>query len=109
MIRIEKPWGYEIIWAETAEYVGKILHINPGHRLSKQYHEQKEETVYVLKGKLYNYDADDNIETFLPGESFHVKPNQVHRFGANEMRVELVEVSTPYLDDVVRLEDDYSR
>jgi quercetin dioxygenase-like cupin family protein len=55
MRRVEKPWGHEIIWAETEDYVGKILHINAGHRLSKQFHEVKEETVYVLKGTLYNY------------------------------------------------------
>ena len=109
MIKIEKPWGYELIWAHTEEYVGKILHINAGHRLSKQYHLLKEETVYVLKGVLYNYDADDNITKISPGESFHVKPHQVHRFGAVESSVEIVEVSTPHLDDVVRLEDDYSR
>ena len=60
MRRVEKPWGHEIIWAETEEYVGKILHINAGHRLSKQYHEVKEETVYVISGTLYNYDENDN-------------------------------------------------
>ena len=77
--------------------------------LSKQYHLTKEETVYVLKGTLYNYDEGDNITKIHPGESFHVKPRQVHRFGAVESAVDVVEVSTPHLDDVVRLEDDYSR
>ena len=62
MRRVEKPWGHEIIWAETEDYVGKVLHINAGHRLSKQYHEVKEETVYVIKGVLYNYDKDDNFQ-----------------------------------------------
>ena len=62
-----------------------------------------------MKGVLYNYDKDDKIQMFVPGESFHVKPGQVHRFGANESNVEIVEVSTPHLDDVVRLEDDYKR
>ena len=109
MRRVEKPWGYEIIWAETDGYVGKLLHINAGHRLSKQYHQIKEETVYVLSGILYNYDADDKIQKIHAGESFHVLPRQVHRFGANEAAVEIVEVSTPHLDDVVRLEDDYDR
>ena len=108
MRRVEKPWGHEIIWAETEDYVGKILHINAGHRLSKQFHEVKEETVYVLKGTLYNYDQDDNIQKFTPGQSFHVNV-QVHRFGANESYVEIVEVSTPHLNDVVRLADDYDR
>jgi|TARA_R110000824_G_scaffold39325_3_gene119013 quercetin dioxygenase-like cupin family protein len=109
MRRIEKPWGHEIIWAETKDYVGKVLHINAGHRLSKQYHEIKEETIYVIKGILYNYDENDNIQKILPGQSLHVTPHQIHRFGANETAVELVEVSTPHLNDVVRLEDDYKR
>ena len=109
MRRVEKPWGHEIIWAETKDYVGKVLHINAGHRLSKQYHETKEETVYVLSGILYNYEADGTVTKVLPGESFHVNVGQVHRFGANESNVEIVEVSTAYLDDVVRLEDDYDR
>ena len=109
MKKIDKPWGHEIIWAETGDYVGKILHINAGHRLSKQFHRVKEETVYVLKGTLYNYDEHDNIQKFTPGQSFHVNVGQVHRFGANESSVEIVEVSTPHLDDVVRIEDDYSR
>ena len=109
MRRVEKPWGYEIIWAETRHYVGKLLHINVGNRLSKQYHQQKEETVYVLKGVLYNYDANDKIQRFKPGESFHVLPHQIHRFGAAEEDVEIIEVSTPHLDDVVRIEDDYDR
>ncbi len=109
MRRIEKPWGYEIIWAETPHYVGKLLHINVVNRLSKQYHQQKEETVYVIKGVLYNYDQDDNIQRFMPGESLHIYPHQIHRFGAAEEDVELMEVSTNHLDDVVRLEDDYDR
>ena len=100
MRRIEKPWGFEIIWAETDDYVGKLLHINAGHRLSKQYH---------LKGILINYDKDDKPMRIPPGESFHVVPNQIHRFGALESSVEVIEVSTPHLNDVVRLEDDYSR
>ncbi|MAE82003.1 MAG: cupin [Flammeovirgaceae bacterium] len=109
MRRVEKPWGFEIIWAETGDYVGKLLHITAGNRLSKQYHEVKEETVYVLKGVLYNYEADGSITKIMPGNSFHVNVGQVHRFGATESNVELIEVSTPHLNDVVRLEDDYSR
>tara|TARA_Y100000310_G_scaffold120621_1_gene119374 strand:+ start:2456 stop:2788 length:333 start_codon:yes stop_codon:yes gene_type:complete len=110
MIRkIEKPWGYEIVWAETPHYVGKLLHINAGQRLSKQYHQIKEETVYVISGVLYNYDADNIINKFLPGQTLHINPHQIHRFGANESAVELIEVSTPHLDDVIRLEDDYNR
>ena len=106
---VRKPWGHEVIWAKTDDYVGKILHINAGHRLSKQYHEVKEETVYVLKGTLYNYEDDGSITKVFPGQSLHINVGQIHRFGANESNVEIVEVSTPYLDDVVRLEDDYER
>ena len=109
MRRVEKPWGHEIIWAETGNYVGKLLHINAGHRLSLQFHRVKEETVYVVSGTLYIYDGEGGITKLTPGESFHVSPLQVHRFGANESAVEIMEVSTPHLDDVVRLEDDYKR
>jgi len=108
-IKIDKPWGHEIIWAKTDDYVGKLLHISSGHRLSKQYHIKKEETLYVLKGILYNYDENDKIQKITPGNSFHVLPGQIHRFGAMEGNVEVIEVSTNYLDDVVRLEDDYRR
>ena len=106
---VEKPWGFEHIWAETDDYVAKMLHIEPHQRLSLQYHEIKEETVYVLSGILYIYDGEGGITKLNPGERFHVRPNQVHRFGANESAVEIMEVSTPHLDDVVRLEDDYKR
>ena len=109
MRTVKKPWGFELVWAETDKYVGKILHITSGHRLSKQYHQVKEETVYVLKGTLYNYEDDGTITKVFPGESFHVNAGQIHRFGANESNVEIVEVSTPHLEDVVRLEDDYNR
>ena len=105
----DKPWGYEKLWAQTKDYVGKILFIKAGHRLSKQYHVKKEETIYVLRGTLYVYDKDDKITKINPGGTFHVVPEQIHRFGANESNVELIEVSTNHLDDVVRLEDDYKR
>ena len=108
--KIEKPWGHEIIWANTKNYVGKILHIDSGHRLSKQYHQTKEETIYVLKGILYNYDIEGNIQKLMPGDSLHIQPHQVHRFCADKTEsVTLIEVSTSHLDDVVRLEDDYDR
>ncbi len=109
MRKVEKPWGHEIIWAETKDYVGKLLHIKKGHRLSKQYHEVKEETLYVIKGVLYNEDKNNKIIKVNTGESFHVNVGQVHRFGAVENDVEVIEVSTPHLSDVVRLEDDYRR
>ena len=109
MIKIDKPWGFEIIWAHTENYVGKLLHICAGHRLSKQYHVQKEETVYVTKGVLYNYEDNGSITEIHPGNPFHVYPGQVHRFGAGDSDVEVIEVSTPQIHDVVRIEDDYKR
>ena len=114
MIRkIEKPWGWELIWAETDKYAGKILFIEEGHRLSLQYHEEKEETVYVLSGTLEVVfgSKEDALSSrmLVEGESFHVKPNTIHRFCAPNGDVKLVEVSTTELDDVVRLSDDYKR
>jgi len=110
MRRIDKPWGHELIWAETKHYVAKILVINAGQRLSKQYHKIKEETVYVLEGTLLNYLDNDSIERYTVGTTLHINPGQVHRFGALGNRyVKLVEVSTNYLDDVIRLEDDFNR
>ena len=107
--KIEKPWGYEIIWAKTGTYIGKILHIKAGHRLSKQYHQKKDETVYVLDGTLYNYDGQNTLKKICKGESFHVIPQQIHRFCAEDEDVTLVEVSTHQIDDVIRLDDDYGR
>lgn len=112
MRTIQKPWGHEEIWAETPAYVGKYLYINRGHRLSRQYHERKEETIRVLGGTLILEIGFDPAQVLKlePGEIYHVKPNTIHRFGAGAHDdVVLVEVSTPELDDVVRLEDDYSR
>ena len=107
---VEKPWGFELVWAETDAYVGKLLHINAKQRLSLQYHDIKEETVFVTEGTLLNYTDTESPPQRIPqGQSFHVKPNQVHRFGAGDTHVELIEVSTPHLDDVVRLQDDYDR
>lgn len=111
MLKVDKPWGNEQIWAKTDRYVGKILTINPNERLSLQYHEEKEETIYVLEGMLQVWATeDDNLYSLYgTGSVFHVVPNQVHRFGAGSDKVVLIEVSTPELDDVVRLKDDYSR
>lgn len=109
-MRIEKPWGYEEIWAKTDDYVGKVICINPGQRLSKQYHRKKEETVYVLEGVLINYDENDKMTMYHSGESLHIPPWTIHRFCATSRAyVKIMEVSTNYLDDVVRLEDDYGR
>ena len=110
MRKIDKPWGYEMVWAETSGYIAKIIFIAPGHRLSKQYHEEKEETVYVLEGTLVNIDKDDKESWFSPGQTFHVVPGQVHRFCATQDQyVKIMEVSTNHMTDVVRLDDDYGR
>jgi mannose-6-phosphate isomerase-like protein (cupin superfamily) len=110
--RIEKPWGHELPWAHTGGYVGKILHIRAGHALSYQFHRVKEETVYVLSGRLVlHWSPDDSaarVEQFGPGGVFHVRPGLRHRFEAID-DTELLEVSTPELDDVVRLDDRYGR
>ncbi len=109
---IIKPWGKEEIWAETYRYVGKYLHISAGHRLSRQFHERKEETIRVLQGNLLlEIGAGDNIKQHVlsPGDIYHVTPGTIHRFCAQDGDVILVEVSTPELDDVVRLHDDYKR
>lgn len=112
MMNVEKPWGHEEIWARTSKYVGKILHINSGHRLSQQFHRYKEETIRVLSGTLLletGMGADSTSQTLRQGEVFHVSPGTIHRFCAPDEDVVLLEVSTPELDDVVRLEDDYAR
>ena len=111
---IDKPWGHEEIWAETNSYVGKILTIKPGHRLSLQYHEKKEETIYVLEGTLTIWTGDDDSSYMLcgPGSVYHVVPGQIHRLGADSVEqkpIKILEVSTPHLDDVVRISDDYKR
>jgi mannose-6-phosphate isomerase len=109
--RVEKPWGYEIHWAHTDRYVGKILHIKAGHALSLQYHNLKDETVYVHSGKLlYEIEINGQLTAreMLPGDSIHVTPKTVHRMTAIE-DTDVLEASTPELDDVVRLQDRYGR
>ena len=108
---VDKPWGHEEIWAETARYAGKFLIISAGGMLSRQYHVKKEETIHVLEGTLILEIGQNPPQRLLlqPGETYHVTPGTVHRFCAGETPVRLVEVSTPELDDVVRLEDKYAR
>jgi len=109
--RVEKPWGYEIHWAKTDRYVGKIIHINKGHALSLQYHNKKDETILLWSGKLLfeiQQDGELKKHEVTPGERFHVTPGTVHRMTAIE-DCDVVEVSTPELDDVVRIEDRYGR
>jgi mannose-6-phosphate isomerase len=108
--RIDKPWGYELIWAETSHYVGKILHINAGHKLSRQFHNQKEETFMVMEGQM-SLEIGNPPSSFLTmnkGDTFHCPPLTIHRMVAIT-DVDVLEVSTPQLDDVVRLHDDYGR
>ena len=109
---VDKPWGSELIWAWTHRYVGKILTIEAGKRLSLQYHERKDEWILVLDGRLgLSLEADDGAiarRELSAGESAHVPAGRTHRYEAVE-RCRLVEVSTPELDDVVRVQDDYGR
>ncbi len=111
--RTDKPWGYELLWSHTDHYAGKIIHIDAGKRLSLQYHDDKHESVLVLAGTLLLHLGRGEDATVLPlavGESYDIPAGRVHRFAApDDGDVELIEVSTPHLDDVVRLEDDYDR
>ena len=111
MRRVDKPWGHEVIWAETARYVGKVLHIRAGQRLSRQYHRVKEETLMVESGEMdLEIGAADAValHRMRARDVFHVAPGTVHRMIA-VTDVDVLEVSTPELDDVVRLEDVYGR
>jgi len=110
--KVEKPWGYELIWGKTSQYVGKVLHINQGHQLSLQYHRKKEETILLWSGKMtFIYENDQGVleEIVLSaGEAHHVLPGRKHRMIAVE-DCDVFEVSTPQLQDVVRIEDHYGR
>jgi len=109
---VDKPWGRELIWAVTDRYVGKIITIEAGKRLSFQYHEQKDEWIHVLSGRLLLTLEDDagaiQDHELGPGEGAHVPTGRRHRYAGIDT-VSLVEVSTPELEDVVRLEDDFGR
>ncbi len=110
--RVEKPWGHELIWAKTGDYVGKILHIKKGHKLSLQYHQVKEETILVYSGRM-NFVFEDEkgvMQEILlsAGEAHHIPTGRKHRMIAVE-DCDVFEVSTPQLDDVVRIEDGYGR
>jgi mannose-6-phosphate isomerase len=111
MRRVDKPWGHELIWAETARYVGKLLHIRAGQRLSRQYHRVKEETLMVQSGEMeLEVGPAEAVASrrMKAGDVFHVLPGTIHRMvGVTD--VDVLEVSTPELDDVVRLEDVYGR
>jgi quercetin dioxygenase-like cupin family protein len=109
--RVDKPWGYELHWALTDRYVGKLIHVNKGHALSLQYHKVKDETIYLQSGKLL-FEIGNGQETerreMHPGERVHIKALTVHRMTAIEDS-DIFEVSTPELHDVVRLDDLYGR
>ncbi len=111
MRRVEKPWGHELIWAHTERYVAKVLFIKQGHQLSRQYHRVKDETLFIETGEMeLELGEPPNVELRImkPGDVFHVVPGTIHRMRARE-DVRVFEVSTPELDDVVRLEDSYGR
>ena len=111
MRRVAKPWGEEIIFAETDRYAGKILVVKKGEILSLQYHQKKEETLYLYRGRVRLWIEEDSVlqeRVMLPGDSRHIRPLTRHRMEALEDS-EIFEVSSPELDDVVRLEDRYGR
>jgi len=110
---VPKPWGHETIWAHTDRYVGKILHINAGHELSVQYHNRKDETVYLLSGEIVyrvQIEGDDILDDvqLKVGESFRITPGTIHQMVA-VTDCDVLEVSTPEVDDIVRLSDKYGR
>jgi mannose-6-phosphate isomerase len=111
--RVEKPWGHELIWALTEEYAGKLLAVSAGHEISLQFHREKDESWYLLEGRAELEFAGPgekamSSEVVKPGAAFRIRPGTVHRIRALEDTV-VLEVSTPHLDDVVRLEDEYGR
>jgi mannose-6-phosphate isomerase-like protein (cupin superfamily) len=111
--QVEKPWGYELIWARTDRYAGKVLFVRAGHALSLQFHNRKDESWYVLDGRAELElgragEAVPKKEVVGVGAAFHFEPGTVHRVTAVEDTT-ILEVSTPELDDVVRLEDSYGR
>lgn len=110
--RVEKPWGYELIWAHTDQYVGKVLHVNAGEALSLQYHEVKDETIFLFSGEMLFWagpSAEALQEVSLKaGEAFRVRPGTVHRMQA-VTDCDIMEASTPHLEDVVRIDDRYGR
>lgn len=111
MRRVPKPWGHELIFAENERYAGKILHLEPGQSLSLQYHERKDETLYVLTGEVeLSVDVAGEMTKIRmgPGEAYRIRPGVRHRL-ISDGACDLVEVSSPELDDVVRLEDAYGR
>src|SRR5712671_1400487 len=114
VVHVPKPWGHETIWARSERYVGKILHITAGHELSVQYHNRKDETIYLLSGEIiYRVQKDGNDDVLddvklKVGESFRITPGTIHQMVA-VTDCDVLEVSTPEVDDIVRLSDKYGR
>ena len=111
VVKVPKPWGHETIWAQSDRYVGKVLHINAGQELSVQYHNKKDETVHLLSGEIiYRVKNGDRLEDvqLKVGESFRITPGTIHQMIA-VTDCDVVEVSTPEVDDIVRLSDKYGR
>lgn len=110
--RIDKPWGYELIWAKAERYVGKILHVNAGHTLSCQYHNVKDETLHVLTGELKlllrEQNGPERTVMLTAGDSIHIPPLLIHQMEA-VVDSDVLEASTPELDDLVRITDRYGR
>lgn len=109
--KVEKPWGYELVWARTPHYVGKVLHVKKGHVLSLQYHNQKDETMHVLTGELIlrtQVNGELTARPFKQGESVHIPPTLIHQIEA-VVDSDVLEASTDHLDDLVRLNDKYGR
>ncbi len=109
--RVDKPWGYELVWARTDHYVGKVLHVKAGHVLSLQYHNRKDETMHVLSGELIlRTQVGDTLSSrpFRAGETVHIPPKLIHQIEA-VVDSDVLEASTPELDDLVRLQDRYGR
>ena len=112
VVKVPKPWGHEMVWAQSDRYVGKILHIKAGHELSVQYHNRKDETVHLLSGEIvYRVKSTsgqlEDVQ-LKPGESYRITPGTVHQMAALT-DCEVLEVSTPEVDDIVRLSDKYGR
>jgi mannose-6-phosphate isomerase-like protein (cupin superfamily) len=110
--RVEKPWGYELVFAHTDRYCGKVLFIRKGEQLSLQFHREKDEVIYVHEGRIELEIGDPggtlDVEVVGPGHAFHLEPGVVHRWRALENSL-VLEASTSEIDDVVRLEDRYGR
>ena len=110
---VAKPWGHETIWAHTDRYVGKILHVKAGEKLSIQYHEKKDETVHLLAGEMKYWvqlpgDTELRDQRLTAGQSFRITPRTIHAIEAIT-DIDVLEASTPELDDVVRIQDRYGR